>query len=188
MNQIRKIFILLLVAFICSGARASSFSVEADALSYFLNGFSIISRNSFDQGLDIALGGGRFDLPKFLVESEQDNFDEARWKASCTSILVARIGYRFSKLHESGPVAHFITLHQRWKVQSAPLAGEANFNVISTGVSGGYHWKIYHGFYVYPTAALTLNFTYDGSPQVLNEKYSIPKFGYNGSLHVGYEF
>jgi hypothetical protein len=68
---------------------AQSVTIEADALAYLLDGYSGIVNLSFDNGLSIALGAGRYNVPGFVVEG-QENFDEAGWKARSESIQVLR--------------------------------------------------------------------------------------------------
>jgi hypothetical protein len=91
-------FAVLLVAavsFVGSGnAEGQSIAIEGDAPAYFLSGYSGIANLTLANGISIALGAGRYNVPGFIVEG-QDSYDEAGWKATAESIQVLRVGYRF---------------------------------------------------------------------------------------------
>ncbi len=167
---------------------ASSISIEGDAAAYFLNGYSGIVRKSFDNGLDIALGGGAFNMPHAVVESSQSNNNLIQWEARCNSIQVFRFGYRFSKPYENGFMTHLIFMNQNWNVKSRTLADDTSFNVLSKGISGGYIYHVFEGVYIYPNIAYTLNDRYVGNPSILFNEYHFAQSGWNGSVHVGIEF
>ena len=169
-------------------SNAGSLSVEGDALAYALNGYSAILRKNFDNGLDIALGGGRFDMPKFVLESEQSNYSAQKWEAKCKSIIVFRIGYRWSQAYEDGFSTHLIAMNQNWNVKSGTQNSQTDFTTLNIGLSAGYTYHIGHNFYLYPTAAYTLNSVSEGKTQVGGVKYDVKTSGINGSLHAGFEF
>lgn len=164
-----------------------SIAVEADAAAYALRGYSGILRLSFDNGLNIALGAGRYDVPGFIVE-RQDSDDEAGWKATSETIQVLRVGYRFGGPMRNGAVVDAIVINQRWKLEAERLGGETRFNPLSVGLSGGYYLHVGRHFYLYPTASFTYNDVYRGSPSVQGRVYEVARFQVNGSLHVGWEW
>ena len=79
-----------------------SVAVEADILSYAISGYSGILNLSFRNGLQVALGTGRHDVPEFLVKCDP-NFNAAQWDATSTSIQVLRMTYRFNGPKRNGP-------------------------------------------------------------------------------------
>jgi hypothetical protein len=56
--------------------RVHSVALEADALAYAVSGYSGVLRVSLANGLNIALGAGRYEVPDFIVEG-QASYDEA---------------------------------------------------------------------------------------------------------------
>jgi hypothetical protein len=164
--------------------RVSSVAFEADALAYAVSGYSGILRVSLANGLNIALGAGRYEVPGFIVEG-QDNFEEAGWKATSESIQVLRIGYRFRQAMKNGPVLDAIAINQRWKLVAERVGDETKFSPLGVGLSGGYYFHIGRHFYFYPTASLTYNGVYSGATTVGGFDYRVPKVQPNGSLHVG---
>ena len=168
-------------------ARGASIAVEADAISFFIGGYSGIVNLSLGNGFQVALGTGRYDVPPFLLEGDP-NYDTAQWEATVTSVQVLRMGYRFKGPMKNGPVLAAIALNQNWQMQAPPLGGETQFRTISVGLSGGYYFHIGKHFYVYPTAAFTYNTVTSGSTSVGGTSYKVNKFGPNGSVHVGWEW
>ena len=168
-------------------ARGASIAVEADAISFFIGGYSGIVNLSLGNGFQVALGTGRYDVPTFLLEGDP-NYDTAQWEATVTSVQVLRMGYRFKGPMKNGPVLAAIALNQNWQMQAPPLGGETQFRTISVGLSGGYYFHIGKHFYVYPTAAFTYNTVTSGSTSVSGTSYKVDKFGPNGSVHVGWEW
>lgn len=168
-------------------ARGASIAVEADAISFFIGGYSGIVNLSLGNGFQVALGTGRYDVPTFLLEGDP-NYDTAQWEATVTSVQVLRMGYRFKGPMKNGPVLAAIALNQNWQMQAPPLGGETQFRTISVGLSGGYYFHIGKHFYVYPTAAFTYNTVTSGSTSVSGTSYTVDKFGPNGSVHVGWEW
>jgi len=168
-------------------ARGASIAVEADAISFFIGGYSGIVNLSLGNGFQVALGTGRYDVPTFLLEGDP-NYDTAQWEATVTSVQVLRMGYRFKGPMKNGPVLAAIALNQNWQMQAPPLGGETQFRTISVGLSGGYYFHIGRHFYVYPTAAFTYNTVTSGSTSVGGTSYTVEEFGPNGSVHVGWEW
>jgi hypothetical protein len=161
-------------------------ALEADALAYAVNGYSGVLRVSLANGLNIALGAGRYEVPGFIVEG-QASYEEAGWKATSESIQVLRIGYRFRQAMENGPVLDGVIINQRWKVVAERIGGETKFSPLGIGMSGGYYFHIGRHFYLYPTASLTYNVFYSGTTTVQGLDYRVPQVQPNGSLHVGWE-
>ncbi len=168
-------------------ARRPSIAVEADAISFFIGGYSGIVNLSLSNRFQVALGTGRYDVPEFLLEGDP-NYDTAQWTATVTSIQVLRMGYRFKGPMKNGPALAAIALNQNWQMQSAPLGGETRFRTISVGISGGYYYHIGKHFYVYPTAAYTYNKVTSGSTSINGTNYKVDEFAPNGSVHVGWEW
>ncbi len=169
-----------------NGSRGS-IAVEADAISFFIGGYSGILNLSLNNGLLVAFGSGSYDVPSFLLEGDA-NYDRAKWKARSTSVQVLRVGYRFNGPMKNGPVLAGIVLNQNWKLNSAALGGETTFRPLSVGLSGGYYLHIGKHFYLYPTVAYTNNTVISGEPVVSGTKYTVQKFAPNGSLHAGWEW
>lgn len=164
-----------------------SLAIEADALAYPLGGYSGIFRVSLGNGLNIALGTGRFDVPGFLLEG-QDSFDAAGWKATSESIQVLRVGYRFGQAGANGLVLDAIVINQKWKLTADRLGASTSFRPLGVGASSGYYLHLGRHFYVYPTLSLTWNGVYDGSTSVQGLEYKVARIQLNGSVHVGWEW
>ena len=164
-----------------------SLAIEGDAVAYGLSGYSGIVRMSLSNGLNVALGTGRYELPGFIVK-EQPHFDEAHWRATSESIQVLRVGYRFGAAMKNGFVLDGIAINQRWKVTAESLSAATKFSTLSTGVSTGYYLHIGKHFYLYPTASFTYTTLYSGENMVQSSEYDIPKWQPNGSLHAGWEW
>ncbi len=196
-SRIRTDFIAVLIALgLAVAPRAEgqsvtpprmSVAVEPDILSYFIGGYSGIVNLSFRNGLQVALGTGRYDVPEFLVKGDP-NFAAAQWDATSTSIQVLRMTYRLNGPMRNGPAVGGIVLNQNWRLRSKPLGGETKFSPLSAGVTGGYYQHFGKHFYIYPTVAFTYNTVQSGSTAVKGVNYKDQKFGPNGSLHVGWEF
>jgi len=166
---------------------AQSVAIEADAPAYLLGGYSGIVNLSFDNGLSIALGAGRYNVPGFVVEG-QESFDEAGWKATSESIQVLRVGYRFSEPGRNGAAVHAIALNQDWRLEAERLGAETDFRPLGVGVSGGYYLHIGRHFYVYPIASATYNTVYSGDTSVQGMEYEVAAWQINPSVHVGWQF
>lgn len=145
-------------------------------------------RESFANGVEIALGGGAFAFPDFLLESQQGDQPTLRWTARCHGIQVARAGYRWSKPHENGFSTHLIAMNQIWEVRSRTLDKSTSFQVLASGISGGYTFHFWKSLYAYPIASCTWNLIHNGSAQVQGHRYEVPLFALSGSAHLGYEF
>lgn len=170
-----------------TAAPGASLAVEADAAAYALKGYSGIFRVTLANGFNIAFGSGRYNVPNFVVKG-QDNYEQARWKATSESIQVLRVGYRFRGPMRDGPVVDAIVLNQKWRLRSERVAGETRFRPIGVGLSGGYYIHLGRHFYIYPTASLTHNSVYSGTTSLQGFNYRVPKFQFNGSVHVGWEW
>lgn len=168
-------------------ARTSSIALEADAVSFFIGGYSVIANLSLANRLHVALGTGRYEFPEFLLSGD-DNFDAAQWEATATSIQVLRAGYRFNGPMRNGPVLGAIAMTQKIHLTSEPLDGETRFRTTSIGLSAGYYIHIGKHFYLYPTAAFTHNSVASGSTSVNGVGYTVEKWTPNGSVHAGWEF
>ena len=166
---------------------AQSVAIEADALAYPLGGYSGIVNLTFNNGLSIALGAGRYNVPGFVVEG-QETFDEAGWKGTSESIQVLRLGYRFRGPGTNGPAVHAIVLNQNWRLEAERLGDETRFRPLGVGVSGGYYFHIGRHFYVYPIAAATYNTVYSGETSVQGRNYDVAAWQINPSVHIGWEF
>lgn len=164
-----------------------SIAAEADAISYFIGGYSGIINLSFPNKLVVALGTGRYEVPTFLLEGEK-SYEDAKWKATSTSVQVLRIGYRFNGPFRNGPVLGGVVLNQNWHLRSEPFAGESRFRPLSVGVTTGYYYHIGRHFYLYPTLAFTHNQVVSGTAGVNGHEYRVARFAPNGSLHAGWEF
>jgi hypothetical protein len=167
--------------------RRPTLAVEADAISFFIGGYSGILNLSMGNGLHVAFGSGSYDVPSFLLQGDA-NYDSAQWKARSTSVQVLRVGYRFNGPSKNGPALAAIVLNQSWRLRSEALGGETRFRPISAGLSGGYYVHLGRHFYLYPTAALTYNWVQSGDAAVAGTRYEVEKLGPNGSLHAGWEF
>lgn len=53
-------------------------AVEADVLAYGLQGYSGILNVSFANGLQVAFGVGRYDVPGFLLEGDDNPYTVQR--------------------------------------------------------------------------------------------------------------
>ena len=168
-------------------ARKTSIALESDVLSYFIGGYSGILNVSFANGFQVAFGSGRYDVPGFLLEGD-DNYDKAKWKATATSVQVLRATYRFNGPRRNGPALGAVVLNQNWKLRSETLAGETRFKQINAGITGGYYFHLGKHLYLYPTAAFTYNDVYSGSTSVRGTNYKVAKLAPNASLHMGWEF
>jgi hypothetical protein len=168
-------------------ARPMSVAFEADAISFFIGGYSGIVNLSLSNGFQVALGTGSYDVPGFLLEADA-NYETAKWEARSTSVQVLRMGYRFKGPMKNGPALAAIVLNQSWRLRSTPLAGQTKFRPVSIGLSGGYYFHIGKHFYVYPTAAFTNNKVQSGSTSVNGTSYKVEKWGPNGSVHAGWEW
>jgi hypothetical protein len=199
MNNLLKTLIAPLTLVISLGAvaqaqtkteepgRKSSIAAEADILSYFVSGYSGIVNVSLANGFQVAFGAGRYDVPTFLLEGDE-NYEKAKWEATATSIQVLRMTYRFKGPRKNGPALGAIVLNQNWTLSSEPLGGETKFKQINAGITGGYYLHLGKHLYLYPTAAFTYNNVYSGSTSVNGTSYTVAKFAPNGSLHMGWEF
>ena len=165
----------------------ASFAVEADAAAYALKGYSGIGRITLRNGLNIALGAGRYNVPGFILRGDA-NYETAKWRATAESIQVFRIGYRFGGAMKNGAVIDAIVTNQNWRLRASNLVGETKFKQIGAGVSGGYYIHIGKHFYVYPTASLTRNTVYSGGTSIGNFQYRVRPVQFNGSVHVGWEW
>jgi hypothetical protein len=165
----------------------ASIAIEADALAYALPGYSGIVNVSLRNRLQFAVGTGRYEVPNFLLKGDK-SYDQARWKATATSLQVYRVGYRFRGPMKDGPVAGLILLDQKWRLRSERFAGETRFRPISAGITGGYYFHIGKHFYIYPTGAYTFNRVQSGSTSLGGFNYRVEKSGLIGSVHVGWEW
>ncbi len=168
-------------------APRSSLALEADAISFFIGGYSGIVNLSLRGGFQVALGTGRYDVPGFLLEGD-DNYDAAEWTATATSVQVLRVGYRFNGPLRSGPAVAAVVLNQNWRLRSEPLGGETRFRPVSVGLSAGYYFHIGPHFYVYPTVAFTNNWVSSGDPSIHGTGYRVEPWAPNGSVHAGWEW
>ena len=164
----------------------ASVAAEADVLAYGISGYSGVLNMTLPNKLQVAFGVGRYVPPSFLVSGDA-NYDQAQWKATVTSIQVARATYRFRGAMKSGPALGAIVLNQNWRLRSEPLAGEARFRTLSVGVTGGYYIHIGRHFYLYPTAAFTNNGV-SGSTSIKGTSYEVERWSPNASLHAGWEW
>lgn len=166
--------------------RKTSFALEADVLAYGLAGYSGIASVSLANGLQLAIGTGRYDVPAFLLEGDA-NYDVARWKATSTSVQVARATYRFRGPMTSGLAVGAVVLNQKWRLSAERLAGRATFRPMSVGLTAGYYIHLGKHFYVYPTTAFTYNSVASGTPAVQGVAYRVARWAPNASLHAGWE-
>lgn len=168
-------------------AKPLSVAFEADAISYFIGGYSGIVNLSLGNGFQVAFGSGAYDVPGFLLEGDA-NYEAAKWEARSTSIQVLRVGYRFRGPMRNGPALAAIVLNQNWRLRSTPMNGQTTFRPVSIGLSGGYYFHIGRNFYVYPTVAFTNNKVQAGSTSVNGATYKVEKWAPNGSVHAGWEW
>lgn len=165
----------------------ASIAAEADVLAYGLPGYSGIVNVTLPNKLQFAFGIGRYAVPSFLVSGDA-NYDTADWKATVTSLQVARVTYRFRGAMKSGPAIGAVLLNQNWRLRSETLGGETRFRPVSVGVTGGYYAHIGRHFYLYPTAAFTYNHVASGSTSINGTSYHVEKWSPNASLHAGWEW
>jgi hypothetical protein len=168
-------------------SRPASIALEADAISYFIGGYSVIGTLTLRNRLLVALGTGRYELPAFLLEGDE-NYDTAEWEATSTSVQVLRVGYRFHGAMRNGPVLGLIALNQNFQLTSEPLAGSTEFRTLSVGLTGGYYFHIGSHFYIYPTVAFTYNSVLSGETSINGTSYTVEEFSPNGSVHIGWEW
>ena len=164
----------------------ASVAAEADVLAYAISGYSGILNVTLPNKLQVAVGMGRYEPPSFLLSGDA-NYDQAQWKATVTSIQVARATYRFRGAMKSGPALGAIVLNQNWRLRSEPLAGQTRFRTLSVGVTGGYYIHLGRHFYLYPTAAFTYNGV-SGSTSITGTSYEVERWSPNASLHAGWEW
>jgi hypothetical protein len=164
-----------------------SFALETDALSYGLKGYSGIANVTLRNGLQFAVGEGRYNVPGLLLNGDK-NYDQAKWKATVTGIQVFRTTYRFKGPMKSGPAVGAILLNQNWRLRSGAFGGETKFRELSSGITGGYYVHLTKHFYIYPTAAYTYNTVTSGQTSLGGLELHRPKFGFNASVHVGWAF
>lgn len=191
MKSIHKIKLLTwfaLTVSATSAAKATSVSIEADAISYFLKGYSAIIKVTETNGLTYALGTGRFELPEIFIEWGQSNQDTMQWNATCEAIQVARVGYRFSQPRKSGFSVEGILMNQIWRVESESLSTEINFKTLHFGVAGGYYVHLIRGWYLFPIISATADFRYAGASAIQGNEYKVAPFTATGSIHAGFEF
>jgi hypothetical protein len=189
MSRTHALAALLIATFSAAmpqNALAQSIAIEGDAPAYLLSGFSGIANITLANGISIALGAGRYNVPGFIVEG-QDSYDEAGWEATSESIQVLRIGYRFRGALRNGPAVHAIVLNQNWRLEAKELGEETRFRPLGVGVSTGYFFHVGRHFYIYPTAAATYNTVYSGDTSVQASSYDVPRWQVNPSVHVGWE-
>lgn len=167
--------------------RKMSVALESDVLSFGLKGYSGILSVSMPNGLMVAFGSGRYEVPSFLLSGDA-NYEAAHWKATSTSVQVLRATYRLNGPMRSGPALGAIVLNQNWRLSAEKLTGETKFQPVSVGITSGYY--IYFGkhFYVYPTVAFTYNRVASGKAELNGVPYHVAEFAPNGSLHMGWEW
>lgn len=168
-------------------APAGSVAAEADVLAYGLPGYSGIVNITLPNKLQVAAGIGRYDVPSFLLRGDA-RYDEAGWKATVTSLQVARVTYRFRGAMASGPAVGIVALNQQYRLRSETLGGETRFRPFSVGVTAGYYAHIGRHFYLYPTAAFTYTRVASGQPVVGGVAYTVERWAPVASLHAGWEW
>jgi hypothetical protein len=186
-TQAVTVLLVATVGFVAPrNAAAQSIAIEGDAPAYFLSGYSGIANITLGNGISVAFGAGRYNVPGFIVEA-QDSYDEAGWKATAQSIQVLRVGYRFRGPLKNGPAVHAIVLNQSWRLQARELADETRFRPLGVGLSGGYFLHVGRHFYIYPTSAVTYNTVYSGHTTVQASRYTVARWQVNPSVHIGWE-
>lgn len=187
-----EVFIYKMILFLAVATsntiQASTLAVEADASAYLLKGDSFILRYTFENGIIVALGAGKYELPEFILKVDQKNFEQMKWKAKSKSIQVARVGYRFSKAYSDGVVLEAIAINQSWHVTSQALNSSTNFKTLSLGISTGYFYHIGKQFYLYPIVSLTSNSVTSGSTELQGNNFNVKDAAVSYSLHTGFEF
>jgi hypothetical protein len=126
-------------------------------------------------------------VPGFLLKGDA-NYDAAKWKATATSLQVARATYRFRGPMKNGLALGAVVLNQNWRLRAEKITGESRFRVLNAGVTAGYYQHFGKHFYLYPTVAFTHNSVQSGAAQLGNTPYKVARFAPNGSLHGGYEW
>lgn len=168
-------------------ASSGSVAAEADVLAYGLPGYSGLVNVTLPSRLQIAAGIGRYEMPSFLLRGDE-HYDAAGWKATVTSLQVARVTYRFRGAMASGPALGVVVLNQNYRLRSATLGGETRFRPLSVGVTAGYYAHIGRHFYLYPTAAFTHTRVASGRPVVNGVGYTVERWAPVASLHAGWEW
>ena len=166
---------------------AGSVAAEADVLAYGLPGYSGIVNVTLPSRLQVAVGIGRYTVPSFLLSGD-DAYDVAKWKATVTSLQVARATYRLRGAMKSGPAVGVVALNQNWRLRSDRLTGQTTFRTLSVGITAGYYIHIGRHFYVYPTTAVTRNRVASGSTSIAGTSYEVARYAPNASLHAGWEW
>lgn len=166
---------------------SGSIAAEADVLAYGLPGYSGIVNVTLPSRLQFAIGAGRYEVPGFLLSGDA-HYDAAAWRATVTSLQVARLTYRFRGAMHSGPAVGAVVLNQTWHLRSETLGGESRFRTLSVGITAGYYAHIGRHFYLYPTAAYTNNRVAAGSATIGGLTYEVERWGPNASLHAGWEW
>lgn len=167
--------------------KRASIALESDVIAYGIKGYSGIVSVSLANGLQFAAGTGRYDVPSFLLEGDA-NFEMAKWKATSTSVQVARVTYRLNGPMKSGLAIGGVVLNQNWRLKSETMNAETKFRPVSVGVTAGYYIHLTKHLYLYPTTAFTYNRVASGTPSVNGVAYKVNKFAPNGSLHAGWEW
>jgi hypothetical protein len=164
-----------------------SIAAESDIISFALPGYSGIVNVTLPNKLQMAVGFGRYTVPSFLLEGDA-NYDAAQWRATVTSLQVARATYRFRGAMHSGPAVGVVVLNQNYRLRAENIEGQTRFRTLSVGITAGYYARIGRHFYVYPTAALTHNQVQSGSSTLNGTAYKVERFSPNVSLHAGWEW
>lgn len=172
---------------LAQSSSTGSVAAEADVLAYGLPGYSGIVNVTLPSKLQVAVGVGRYAVPSFLLSGDEA-YDAVKWKATVTSLQVARATYRFRGAMKSGPAVGLVALNQNWRLRSDRLAGETTFRTLSIGVTAGYYIHAGRHFYVYPTTAFTRNRVASGSTSIKGTRYEVARYAPNASLHAGWEW
>jgi hypothetical protein len=188
-NMKRTLILTLALATAAFGQDSpkASIAVEGDALAYALPGYSGVVNLTLRNGLQVAFGQGRYEVPGFLLKGD-DSYDAVHWKATSTSVQVLRMTYRFNGPMKNGPAVGAIFMNQSWRLRAEKLSGETKFRPLSAGLTGGYYFHVGKHFYLYPTAAFTRNWVHSGSTSLQGTNYDVAKWGPNASLHIGWEW
>jgi len=125
-------------------------------------------------------------VPSFVLKGDAD-YEAAKWKATVTSIQVARVTYRFRGAMKSGLAVGAVILNQNYRLSADNLDGTTRFRTLSVGVTAGYYAHIGRHFYLYPVTAYTRNRVASGSSSLNGTSYKVERFSPNGSLHAGWE-